>query len=485
MGTPLLPLKITKYVQFGALTAQQWKAFAIEISIPSNRGSADTHGTPHDPRLGALANGVFCPVCGYTNKDCPGHWGYINLEEVCYNPEYLEYVVGVCKCVCPKCFIPRISESIAGPLLNYRRSARFKIYKKKAESIKQCSGCGELLPNFFVDKHTMKMYYGDRSNAQIVTAKEACSILMQISSETMTLLGFNDGLSENEKYRGEGLVLPQDQTHCHEVRPEAYLFIVMPVIPTCTRPWVIKGNDRKDDDLTDKYNTILKLNNRLKADRDALPNEQPAKGRKKTGKLSEADRKKTVEDLHANIWSLIDNSTDAKKNTNRQHKGLRERLGTKEGHIQINVAGKRCDYAARTVIVGGGNMLRIQELGVPGYIAKTLTVPELVLEWNFSAMKKLLEAGQINSVCRGGFTINVAEVTSGGTKPFVWKERIGLQTYDIVHRQLRTGDWGLLNRQPTLRIESMQGVQIKILHDELVFRVPLGQTRPFNADQTN
>jgi DNA-directed RNA polymerase beta' subunit len=472
-----------KLVQFGALTAQDWRAFAIEIHTASNRGSTETTGTPHDDRLGALANGAVCVVCGEKNNKCPGHWGRIELEEPCYNPEYIEIVVGILKCICHKCINPRISESVAGAMMASRRSFRFKAYKKKAETIRQCSECSEILPNFFADKYGIKMFYGDRSEAVSVTAREACAILTQISSETMKLLGFNDDLSENQHYHGEALVLPQDKMHVHEVRPEAFLFEVLPVLPTCARPWVIKGNDRKDDDLTDKYNTILKINTRLKADREAPINAQPIKGRKKTGKLAEADKKKSIEDLSSNIWSLLDNSGEKGKNNNRQHKGLRERLGTKEGHIQNNVAGKRCDQAARTVIVGGGDMIRMEEIGVPGFIAKTITVPELVLEWNMKAQEELLAAGKINLVCRGGFIIDVAEVTAKNTKPFIWKERPGLQVYDIIHRQFRTGDWGLFNRQPTLRLESMQGIRCVVLEDELVFRVPLGVTRPYNADQ--
>lgn len=472
-----------KLVQFGALTAQVWKAFAIEITTASNRGSTETFGTPHDERLGALANGTVCVVCGEKNNKCPGHWGYIDLEEPAYNPEYIEITVGIFKCICHKCINPRISESIAGPILAYRRGARFKTYKKKAETIKQCSVCSEVLPNFFADKHGMKMFYGDRAEAVVVTAREAAAVMIQISSETMKLLGFNDDLSQNEHYRGEALILPQDVVHVHEVRPEAFLFEVLPVLPTCARPWVIKGNDRKDDDLTDKYNSILKINARLKADREAPINSQPIKGRKKRGKLSEVDRRKAVDDLHANIWALLDNSAEKGKNNNRQHKGIRERLGTKDGHMQTNVAGKRCDQAARSVIVGGGNMVRLEEIGVPGIVAKTITVPELVVEWNLKSMEETLAAGKINVICRGGFTLDVSEITEKNTKPFVWKEKAGLQLYDIVHRQLRTGDWGLFNRQPTLRLESMQGVRCVIFEDELVFRVPLGVTRPYNADQ--
>ena len=140
------------YIQFGALTEQEWLSFAIKITKPYNRGSQEVDETPYDPRLGALANGVICPTCGQTNKKCPGHWGVIELEEPCYNPEYIDYVLGILKCICVSCCSPLIPENIAGPLLSLSRNARFKAYKKKAETLKQCPVCQEPVASFFLDK---------------------------------------------------------------------------------------------------------------------------------------------------------------------------------------------------------------------------------------------------------------------------------------------------------------------------------------------
>jgi len=251
-------------------------------------------------------------------------------------------------------------------------------------------------------------------------------------------------------------------------------------MPTCARPWVIKGAERKDDDITDKYNTILKINAKLKAEKEGVPvkvkkSTNPAKQKKK---LKEG----LITELHANIWSLIDNSKEKNKSTARRSRGIRERLVKKGGHFQMNVSGKRSDFTARTVIVGGGSFLRMGEIGIPEEMAQILTTPELVVEWNKKELSRLLKEMKVKTVCRQGFAINVAEVTAKGTRPFIWKGKEGLQFGDIVHRQLRTGDVGIFNRQPTLRIESMQGVRLVVMPGEYTFRVPLGMTRPLNAD---
>lgn len=472
----------TKCVQFGVFTADNIRAFsAVEITTASTRGNPDIEKTPYDLRLGSLENGAKCETCREEWASCPGHFGHIELAEHCYNPEHIEKVCGILECICMNCISPRISENVAGIIL--QRMTRFRAYKKKAKVLKQCSQCQEPLPNFFIDKQTIKYFFSDKKTAIPITAREAYSILVQISSKTMKLLGFNEDLSQNDIFTSEDIDLPEGTTHIHEVRPEGFIFEALPVIPTCARPFVMRGSEKKDDDITDRYNAILKINARLKADSEAPVTAKPVKSRKKIGKMTEADRKKAIQDLQNNIWTLIDNSKEGKSKSNsRQLKGYRERLSTKEGHIQANCAGKRVDFTARTVVVGAGPDLPMGWIGVPETIAKKVTIAELVTSWNIGEYERLLAEGKINIVKRQGNTIRVHEATKGGTLPFTWKGEIGLKPHDVVDRQLRDGDWVILNRQPTLRIESMQGVQIKVLIGEYVFRIPLGMTRPFNMD---
>lgn len=470
----------TKCVQFGVFTADNIRAFSsVEITTASNRGNPVIEKTPYDLRLGALENGVKCETCREENNTCPGHFGHIELAEHCWNPEHIKKVCGILKCICMRCISPRISENSFGTF-TVHKSQKFKNYKKRAEVLKQCSVCQEPLANFFIDKQSIKYFFADKKTAIPITPREAYSIFVQISSETMKLFGFNDDLSENEIYTSEDIDLPKGTSHIHEVRPEGFIFEVLPVIPTCARPFVMTKGEKKDDDITDRYNTILKINTKLKSDTD----QTETKARKKNGKMKESERKKLLQDLQTNIWTLIDNSKEGKtKSNSRQHKGFRERLGTKEGHIQANCAGKRVDYTARTVVVGAGPDLPMGWIGVPESIAQKVTIPELIVDWNISIYEKMLEEGKINTVKRQGNTIRVEQATKNGTVPFSWQGQHGLKPYDIVDRHLRDGDWVILNRQPTLRIESMQGVQIKVLKGEFVFRIPLGMTRPFNMDQ--
>ena len=52
--------------------------------------------------------------------------------------------------------------------------------------------------------------------------------------------------------------------HRHQFRPEFMIFTVFPVLPPSIRPCISPGGDEKqDDDLTDKLVSILKANNKL------------------------------------------------------------------------------------------------------------------------------------------------------------------------------------------------------------------------------
>jgi DNA-directed RNA polymerase beta' subunit len=56
-----------------------------------------------------------------------------------------------------------------------------------------------------------------------------------------------------------------------------------------------------------------------------------------------------------------------------------------------------------------------------------------------------------------------------------------LQLGDVVDRQLQNGDYGLLNRQPTLHKASMMAMKV-ILKPYKTLRFNLSICKPFNAD---
>jgi DNA-directed RNA polymerase beta' subunit len=452
-------------VSFTVLSPEHISSLGIKISRPYTRGG-DNKGTPYDPLLGVLEHGEKCHTCGEGVSECPGHFGYIELPKAYFNPVYLGIVTTILRCVCHECataLIPKEIAEISG-ILHSKGSSRLNAYKKKCESVIKCPQCSSRPPKVTCKNGIIELTTANRTRP--ISATDVYALFLRISSETMTLFGINSNLTQHTSVINQDIEYIGALDHPHQIRPESFLFSYFPVIPPHARPYVQrKGGEHCDDDLTDRYNSILK---------GTVKTTLPLNDKK--------SKKNAGQDvIYRDICSLFDNSKTG-KDGERKHKGLKERLSGKDGHIQTNAAGKRVDFSARTVIVGAGPLLECDELGVPEYIADILTVTEVVTFWNIEYYEMLLARGKVATVIREGMMINVKYVTKNFTQPFVVKGLAGLFVKDEIERQLQDGDTLLFNRQPTLRVESMQGVSCKIMKGEYTWRLPLGATRAYNAD---
>ncbi len=436
--------RAVQWLQFCTLSVDDWEKFAVEITRPYTRGG-DVEGTPYDPRLGALENKEKCVVCGEENHDCPGHFGYIRLEEPIFNSEYYDLALALLRCICPSCYGPRILKDNAEwmNILKQHRSGRLKLFKKKCENVMQCPSCQEPLPIFADNGGKIEMAYAKKEKTIPVSTREVLAILSQITNETFSLLGFNQGLATNSVFTCDDIVLPEDKIHIHQIRPESFIFTLLPVTPTCSRPWVNRDGEKRDDDITERYNSILKVNNKLRQDRLALSTAPTVvvRGKKKGAKMTDVERQKAVQELQNHVHTLIENQD--KTGAGRAKKGIRDRLVAKDGHILNNAAGKRVDQSARSVIVGAGSLFPVGYVGMPEDIAKTLTVPELAVEWNIEYLQKLVDEKRANYVIRQGNTINLNTLAKAG-------KTCRIQLGDMVERHYQDEDELLFNRQPTL-----------------------------------
>ena len=477
-------LKRIEFVQFGALTPQEILRYAVvEIYRPATKGS-DLSGTPYDEHMGALENRKICLTCGHENKECQGHFGYIVLAEPVFNPIFLATVHKILSCICIHCVEPRISTERAKieGILKQKKHKRLVLFFNKSKKVTTCPHCDKPLPTIDL-KDTMSLYYDNKKETEPITAKMVYDILCRISNDTMKLLGFNEDLAENEIFTMEEILIDEDRIHIHQIRPEAFVFTILPVMPPCGRPWVFKDSDKKDDDLTEKYNSILKVSNRLKLLKSPGDLAAKKKGKRRETNSIESDKKKLLGELQMHVWTLIDNHQERARipSAGRAHKGICDRLTGKDGRIVINVGGKRVDFSGRTVIDGGGIYLEVGEIGLPKYMADILSEPERVTEKNKQVLQELVNNKGATYVIRANLedgtddTIRLNVVTKNYTKPFP------LQIGDEVARKLRDGDTVIFNRQPTLREESMTGVKIRVIPD-LCMRLPEAMTTPLGAD---
>ena len=395
--------------------------------------------------------------------ECPGHFGHIDLAMPVIHVGFIKDIKMLLESTCSSCGRLMLSEDQIQARLDSMEkmeeyggdTVEFKNYSK--ETAKDASGkgmcpyCGVEQIKIKLDKPTTFREVNDNHK---LTAKEVRERLERIPDDDLRALGF-------------------DPETC---RPEWMVLTALAVPPVTVRPSItLDSGDRSEDDLTHKLVDVLRINQRLRENRDA------------------GAPQLIVEDLwellQYHVTTYFDNQTSgippARHRSGRPLKTLAQRLKGKEGRFRSNLSGKRVNFSARTVI-SPDPLLSINEVGVPVIAARELTVPVHVNAHNLDMMREFVARGPgplsdhpyvpgVNYVIRSdGRRIRVTETN---------KETVaeGLEVDYTVERQLVDGDVVLFNRQPSLHRMSMMGHRVRIM-DGRTFRFNLCVCPPYNAD---
>ena len=458
--------KVINKIRFGLLSPDAIrKMSATRIITPD---TYDEDGFPiemglMDPRLGVIEPGLRCKTCGQKVKECPGHFGHIELAMPVIHVGFAKTIYNILKATCRGCGkllltddeVKKLREDYKRVVKMKNNTAAFaKEVVKRASKVTKCPHCGrEVLP-VELDKPTTY-----REGGRKLTPAEIREWLEKVSEalgDDLRLLDINPEVA----------------------RPEWMVLTVLPVPPVTTRPSItLETGERSEDDLTHKLVDIIRINQRLQENRDA------------------GAPQLIVEDLwdllQYHVTTYFDNQTSgippARHRSGRALKTLAQRLKGKEGRFRSNLSGKRVNFSARTVISPDPN-ISINEVGVPIEIARELTVPIRVTQYNIEEMKELVKRGPdpklppgivylpgVNYVIRpDGRRIRVTPENAENVA-----ER--LEVGSIVERQLQDGDIVLFNRQPSLHRMSMMAHHAKILPYK-TFRLNLAVCPPYNAD---
>ncbi|MHA1813142.1 MAG: DNA-directed RNA polymerase subunit A', partial [Candidatus Thorarchaeota archaeon] len=188
--------------------------------------------------------------------------------------------------------------------------------------------------------------------------------------------------------------------------------------------------------------------------------------------------------LQYHVTTYFDNGVSgippARHRSGRALRTLAQRLKGKEGRFRSNLSGKRVDFSARTVISPDPN-LSMNEVGVPEEIAKILTIPQRVTEWNLEEMKELVIRGPDR---HPGANYLIRTDGRRVDLRFVKDRSIIADTIEpgfIVERHLADGDIVLFNRQPSLHRMSIMAHEVRVMPYR-TFRLSLYVCPPYNAD---
>lgn len=460
-----LPDANIKSIQFVILNEKTILSNSVcEVTRPTNRNPRDTAGTPYDEKMGIIERGRNCLTCNGTMHTCPGHFGHIILPQAIIHPKAAKTITQILKCICPTCYQLRISEENLREvgLFSLKRENRLKALTTRCEKVKNCEICkGEALPKFFYKGEEIEFFYGKKKdNCVKATPDYIRAIFLNISDHNYEIMGFNEGLG----------MIPEFKRDLFKTRPEDLTPKVLPVIPPCCRPWAksdISDDDRADDDITEKYNSIVKEITKFKS----ISTER--------SKVKESDIPNIIRNITMHISTLIDNTKEKSKTTSgKPHSGINDRWKDKSGRFRNNLMGKRVDYTARTVIDSGAG-LSADSVGIPWDIAKKITTNLVVNRYNYDECMDLVNnTSEVEIIKRArGKNIQV-DVLRG-------KQEILLEQGDILKRYLRNdGDYVIFNRQPTLRKESMMSFKTHIIPNKKVksFLMTLSAAAAYNFD---
>ncbi len=455
-------LRTIRAIDFALLSPTEVRKYSVaEITQPEtyDEDGMPVQGGLMDSRLGTLEPGQKCGTCGNTASRCPGHFGHIELAESVLHMAFVSDINKMIQGTCRTCgrillsqqeldayrirlqniteFTPTMREEIAKEILT------------KAKKVKLCPHCGKQQYQIELTKPTIFHEITEEGGATRLLPGAIRERLERITNEDIELLGYNPRVA----------------------RPEWFVLQVLPVPPLTVRPSItLESGIRSEDDITHKIVDILRVNQRVREAKESG-----------TPHLIVQD---LVDLLHYHVTTYFDNEVSgipqAHHRSGRPLKTLSQRLKGKEGRFRGSLSGKRVDFSSRTVISPDPS-LDISEVGIPFEVAKKLTIPEKVSNWNMEALKKLVVTGPFehpgaNYVIRPD-GVKIRLDFASDRKALADSLAAGY----VVERHLMDGDIVLFNRQPSLHRMSVMAHTVRVLPYR-TFRFHPSVCPPYNAD---
>ena len=515
-----------KEIQFGVFSPTDISKLSTIECVNQNLYDENNIPIPYspiDPRLGEIQKGELCPTCNNKLENCPGHFGYVRLSFPIFHIGFFKKTIEILKCICKNCsrillqeeekHQIRLKASKIKKMSNTRMKSTIGEISKLCAKVKICPYCGALngkvkhvqgdgptiivheiskkdLENFEEknkEEKTFRRKYEsaiilfsqkNRSKSNLAFGKEANAETLNNIFYDKSIKTITTELTSPYVYNLFSHISPEDVVFFgmdgENTSPVNLLLQYIIVPPLSIRPIVSMGLDgTNQDDLTAKISVMIHVNKYLKS--------YLKEGNANTYKLM--DDLNSLQSIHA--YYINSNTKGINKNIvgNKQIRSLCTRLRGKSGRFRGNLSGKRIDFTGRTVISPDPN-LRIDQLGVPVFMAMELTYPERVNENNIKFLKKMILNGADRHpganfvITNNGENKNFLAYLNYNKREKVCNE---LKIGDIVERHLIDDDIVLFNRQPSLHRVSIMAFHVKVLPWRTM-RFNESNCTPFNAD---
>ncbi|MBI4154429.1 DNA-directed RNA polymerase subunit A' [Candidatus Woesearchaeota archaeon] len=450
-------MKKVERLSFGLLSPKVVRKFAVvKIVTPElyDKEGYPVDGGLMDTRLGVIDPGLRCKTCSGKLKECVGHFGYIELARPVIHVSYAKILFICLQSMCSDC--GRLLLEDVEIVKNKERLKKFeeqenldgfkklvKFIRNQAKAVKKCPHCKAKQKIVQLEKPTTFIEDGKR-----VSPIELLARMEKVQDDDIYLLGIKPEFA----------------------RPDWMVLTLLPIPPVTMRPSItLESGERAEDDLTHKLGDIVRINQRLFENINAGAPEI------------------IVEDLwdllQYHITTFFDNEVTqvppARHRSGQALKTISERIKSKEGRFRHNLAGKRVNYAARTVI-SPDPKIAFNEVGMPKEIAMELTVPIRVTEWNIDWIREFVKRGP--KVYPGSNYLMTEDGKKKQITPETQEQIIAeLKPGQIVERHIVDGDIAIFNRQPSLHRMSIMCHKVRVLSGKS-FRLNPAVCAPYNAD---
>jgi DNA-directed RNA polymerase beta' subunit len=265
---------------FGVLSPEDILGMSI-CNITTNKLMGEN--SVYDERMGPVEGYQTCVTCTLNSRQCPGHFGHIELNHCIVHPLYHKMILNFLRCFCYKCsnLLTSQEQLQLWGLMKLTKKKRFTKILEKTEKISVCKQCTHPQPKFVFSASDAAFFMvckeGKEKYKMQITMNEIKKIFDNVKNEDVALLGLDP----------------------ESIHPRNLILSIIPVLPPRSRPFIMADNVMCDDDLTTQYIEIIKANNHLAE--EGLP---------------EPKRQKYIQTLKFRIKTLFDNSQGKAKHTN-------------------------------------------------------------------------------------------------------------------------------------------------------------------------
>jgi len=517
--TDVAPVRPTR-LRFGILSAEEIRRMSVcEVTetalyyrgLPASGGLLDS-------LMGTVDRRHLCATCMRDARTCQGHTGHIELAFPVYHIGFIDTVLRTLRTTCFFCSRVCVLASDVAAIVGRGRSigveegegddgvkgrgdgeggrdtelsgkARLNALHAALRTKKTCPHCKLGRPTYarvplgiHIEWPDDFEWLDDSERAYCTapfTAREALSILQNLSDDDVSLLGFHPRLSHPANMIVQNLVVP----------------------PPCTRPAIYSSEgsrSRGQNELTSRLLEILRRSHELKAFvlSASTPSASTAEVESEVRPLVPQveitpEFVERLSRLQYEVFLLVSSNLRIPKPAGMGRSGgagtsksLTDRLKGKEGRVRGNLMGKRVDFSARCVITPDA-YFECDRVGVPYKIALKLTIPETVNVRNIQLLRERVRRGA--STVDGASTVIsrddgvVTELGACKHPPRRAEVAERLRPGDVVERFLQDDDVVVFNRQPSLHMYGMQAHRVRLMPGH-TFRLSLVAAAPYNAD---